>query len=86
MIREFHIPSDTVAALGVTTYLLGLAVGSILWAPLSEMYGRKPIYMASLAVFTLLVLPCALATSFEEILIVRFFGYVATCCGFPNKI
>src|SRR5205814_10504258 len=77
MIKDFHIPSHTMATLGVTTYLLGLAVGAVLWAPLSEMYGRRPVYMASLAFFALLVLPCALATSFEEIIVVRFFGYVS---------
>ncbi len=77
MMSEFKIPDETVATLGLTTYLLGLAVGCVILAPLSEMYGRKPVYVGSMLVFTLLVLPCALATSLEMILVVRFFGALA---------
>jgi MFS family permease len=55
-------------------YLLGLAVGSLVLAPLSEIYGRRPVYIGALAAFCLLVLPCALATSLAEVLVVRFFG------------
>lgn len=74
MMKEFNVSSEPVATLGVTTYLLGLAVGSLILAPLSEMYGRRIVYVGSLAVYCLLVLPCALATSLPEVLVVRFFG------------
>lgn len=74
MMKEFGINSEPVATLGVTMYLIGLAVGSLILAPLSEIYGRRPVYIGALAVFCLLVLPCALATSLSEVLVVRFFG------------
>lgn len=74
MMKEFHVTSEPVATLGVTTYLLGLAVGSLILAPLSEIYGRRPVYIGSLLFYCLMVLPCALATSLSEILVVRFFG------------
>jgi hypothetical protein len=74
MMEEFHVTSEPVATLGVTMYLVGLAVGSLILAPLSEIYGRRVVYSGSLLFFTLMVLPCALATSLSEILIVRFFG------------
>lgn len=74
---EFHVASESIATLGITTYLIGLAVGSLVLAPLSEVYGRRPVYIISIFVFTILVLPCALATSLPEILIVRFFGAFA---------
>lgn len=77
MMEEFNITSEPVATLGVTTYLLGLAVGSLILAPLSEMYGRRIVYACSLAAYCILVLPCALATSLSEVLVVRFFGYVS---------
>ena len=76
MMKEFHMTNQPIATLGVTTYLLGLAAGSLVLAPLSEIYGRRPVYIGSLAFFSLLVLPCALATSISEVLIVRFFAYV----------
>ncbi|RDW84953.1 putative benomyl resistance protein-1 [Coleophoma cylindrospora] len=78
MMEEFGVTSEPVATLGVTMYLTGLAAGSLILAPLSEIYGRRPIYIGSLLIFCLLVLPCALATSLAEILVVRFFGAM---CG-----
>jgi hypothetical protein len=74
MMKEFHVKSEPVATLGVTTYLVGLACGSLVLAPLSEMYGRRIVYTCSLAFYCLMVLPCALATSLSEVLVVRFFG------------
>ncbi|KAL4777242.1 putative MFS multidrug transporter [Aspergillus nidulans var. acristatus] len=70
---EFHI-SKIVALLGVTTYMLGMAFGTIISAPLSEMVGRRPVYIVCLAIFVLLVLVSALARNIEAILIGRFFG------------
>ncbi|KAI0875592.1 major facilitator superfamily domain-containing protein [Hypoxylon argillaceum] len=74
LIKEFDVQSETVATLGVTTYLLGLGVGSLVWAPVSELYGRRPVYIICLFIFTILILPSCLATSLTEILLVRFFG------------
>ncbi len=76
MMKEFKVTSEPIATLGVTMYLVGLAFGSLILAPLSEIYGRRPVYTGSLLFFCLMVLPCALATGLSEILIVRFFGYV----------
>ncbi|GKZ33555.1 hypothetical protein AbraIFM66950_003460 [Aspergillus brasiliensis] len=70
---EFHI-SKLVGLLGVFTYLLGMGAGTIIFAPLSEVIGRRPVYLASMALFLLLILPSALAVNIEEILISRFFG------------
>lgn len=72
----FNEPSRTVATLGVTTYLLGLASGSLIVAPMSELFGRRPVYLICLTVSALLILPAALATSLTEIIVVRFFGAV----------
>ncbi|KAI0912751.1 major facilitator superfamily domain-containing protein [Ustulina deusta] len=74
LIEQFDVPSQTIATLGVTTYLIGLGLGSLVWAPVSELYGRKPVYLVCTAIFTLLILPACLATSLTEILVIRFFG------------
>ena len=65
--------SEPIATLGITTYLLGLALGSLVLAPVSEVYGRKPVYAIAMIIFSLLVIPCAQATSMAEIIVVRFF-------------
>jgi MFS family permease len=58
----------------LTFYLIGLAIGSMFMAPLSEVYGRKPVCVGCLAVFTVLIIPCALAKSVTALIVVRFFG------------
>lgn len=74
LMEAFNVTSEPVATLGVTTYLLGLATGSLLVAPASELWGRKPVYIVCMTCFTLLVIPCCLATSLTEMIIVRYFG------------
>ncbi|KAL8289604.1 hypothetical protein RB597_001300 [Gaeumannomyces tritici] len=74
LMAEFSVQSTTVATLGVTSYLMGLAVGSIVMAPLSELYGRRPLYICCMSVFALLVIPTGVATSLWGIIVVRFVG------------
>ncbi|KAF7716288.1 MFS-type transporter [Penicillium ucsense] len=71
--KEFDT-SNTVVTLGLTVYLVGLAIGSMFTAPLSEVYGRKPVCVVCLALFTILIIPCAVAKSVTTLLVVRFFG------------
>ena len=63
--------------LGLTIYLIGLALGSAILAPLSEMYGRKPVSVLSLLFFTVLIIPCGIGNSTTELIVVRLFGAVA---------
>lgn len=53
--------TNLIATLGVTTYVLGFAFGPLVWAPMSEARGRRPVYLISWAVFTIFQIPCALA-------------------------
>lgn len=45
-----------------------------LQAPLSEVYGRRPIFILTFAMYTLLIIPCALAPNIQTLLAVRFIG------------
>ncbi|KAK2802246.1 hypothetical protein FQN50_007427 [Emmonsiellopsis sp. PD_5] len=74
--EEFETP-EIIVTLGLTFYLIGLAVGSVILAPLSEMYGRKPVSVASMFVFVVLIIPCGLSTSVGELIALRFLGAVA---------
>lgn len=84
MMGTFHVASKTVLVLGVTTYLAGLALGSIILAPLSEMYGRRPVYLIAVLMFCVLIVPCALAQNLATILAVRFFGAIAGSAMISN--
>ena len=76
MMKEFGITNEPLTTTGITFYLLGLAVGSMVLAPASEIYGRRPVYIVALLLFTITVIPCALATSLPQILGLRFLGCV----------
>jgi multidrug resistance protein len=84
MMETFGIRSKTLVILGITTYLCGLAIGSLLLAPLSEMYGRRPVYLIAVAAFTILIIPCALSNNLPQILVMRFFGAIAGAAMISN--
>jgi MFS family permease len=64
--------------------MIGLALGSVILAPLSEMYGRRPIYLVAIVMFGIFTIPCALAPNLEAILISRFFGAIAGSAMISN--
>lgn len=69
---EFHITSPSVSTLAVTIYVLGLAIGPMFTSPLSEIYGRLPVYHATNVVFLAFILGCALSQNFAEFMVFRF--------------
>lgn len=48
--EEFDI-SRVVATLGLSLFVIGLGIGPMVLGPLSEFYGRRPIYIASFTFF-----------------------------------
>ncbi|KAJ5734952.1 uncharacterized protein N7483_000077 [Penicillium malachiteum] len=72
--KDFNISSDIVVLLGLTTNLFGLAIGSVILSSLSEVYGRRLVYLVSVTLFALMILPVALAKNIEAVLICRFFA------------
>ncbi|KAL5394241.1 hypothetical protein PMIN06_006007 [Paraphaeosphaeria minitans] len=84
MMVTFDVKSKTSLVLGLTTYLSGLALGSVVLAPLSEMYGRRPVYLIAVAMFIVLIIPCALAQNLATVLTVRFFGAFAGAAMISN--
>lgn len=84
MQKEFNINSEVIPTLGVTTYLLGLAVGSLFLAPISETYGRRPVYIIAMFFFIIFIIPCATAKTMAEIIVVRFFGAIAGSAMIAN--
>jgi multidrug resistance protein len=65
--------SRIVATLGLSTFVFGLAAGPMVLGPLSEFYGRRPIYIFAYIGFTIWLVPCAVARNIQTTLIARFF-------------
>ncbi|PWY92196.1 MFS general substrate transporter [Aspergillus heteromorphus CBS 117.55] len=76
MMEELGIGSKTLANLGISVYLVGWSVGSLVLAPLSETFGRRPVYIVSLLAFVGFIPGVALANSFALVLIVRVLGSI----------
>ena len=72
LMRDFNVTNQALVTLGLTTYLFGLAAGSLIVAPMSELYGRRLVYISCLLMFVLLMIPTALATSLPQFLVIRF--------------
>ncbi|KAI2617371.1 putative bicyclomycin resistance protein [Hypoxylon sp. NC1633] len=68
---EFHI-SSIVGTLGLSLFVLGIALGPLLMSPLSEFVGRRPIYLASWAMFLIWLIPSAVAPNAATMLVARF--------------
>ncbi|RCI09435.1 hypothetical protein L249_3665 [Ophiocordyceps polyrhachis-furcata BCC 54312] len=66
--------SRLAAVMGLTTYMTGLALGSLMAPPLSELYGRRVVYLVSLGFWSLFIVPAALANSMTVILVARLFS------------
>ncbi|KAJ4328670.1 hypothetical protein N0V84_000861 [Fusarium piperis] len=71
IIAEFEI-SQEVATLGVSLFVLGFAIGPLLWAPLSEMFGRQVLFIGTYAALTAFNAGCAGAKNSWSLLILRF--------------
>ncbi|CAJ2504497.1 Uu.00g118910.m01.CDS01 [Anthostomella pinea] len=74
-------PNGDDKALGsfsVRVYILGFCTGPLVLAPLTDLYGRKPVLLVSSLFFAALTAACGLAPSLESLIAFRFF---AGCFG-----
>lgn len=73
VITRFDV-SYTIAILGLSLYLLGIAFAPITTPHLSERFGRSPVYLTSLPLFALFILGAGLSKNFAGVAICRFFA------------
>jgi MFS family permease len=69
--QEFHQSGDQQRVLPTAVFLVGYVVGPLLFSPLSETIGRKPVLFASFTVFVLATLGCALSPNWASLLVFR---------------
>ncbi|KAK5238300.1 MFS siderochrome iron transporter 1 [Exophiala xenobiotica] len=71
IIQTFGV-SQEVFTLGISLFVLGFAIGPLLWAPLSELYGRQVLFFGTYAVLTVFNAGAAGANSMATLIILRF--------------
>ena len=67
--------------LSLTSYLIGISVGQLLYGPLLDRFGRKMPLYAGLAVYVLASLGCALTNTVETLILMRFIQALGGCAG-----
>ncbi|HBM15021.1 MAG TPA: hypothetical protein DD381_01515 [Lentisphaeria bacterium] len=70
----------TVALVGltITTMLIGMAFGTLVWGVFSDTYGRRPVLIISLIIYSLISLLIACSPNIYCVIILRFFQGVIT--------
>lgn len=68
----FHFPDGSQNVLPATTFLIGFVLGPLVFAPLSEQYGRRPILVTTLCLYVLFTMASALAPTWAGFLVFRF--------------
>ncbi len=58
--------------LTIAFYLLGFGVGQIVYGPVSDRFGRRPVLLIALALYGLATVACALAQSIDALIAARF--------------
>lgn len=78
--KEFKSTNESLGSFAVSVYLLGYAFGPLVKAPLSELYGRWPLYQINTALFILFTAGCAKSTSLALLIGFRFLAGLAGSC------
>jgi multidrug resistance protein len=76
--KDFHQHDPIVGSLTISIFLLGFTLGPLLMAPLSELYGRLPVYHSSTLIFIAFLLGCGWSENITMFLVFRF---LAGCAG-----
>jgi multidrug resistance protein len=78
VLNTFNETSKTIATFVVSVYILGFAIGPLIIAPMSELYGRHHLYNICNLLFVIFNIACALSKSMGMLIAFRFF---AGCAG-----
>jgi len=76
----FAVPYAT-AQMTLTIYLIGIAVGQLIYGPLSDRFGRRPVLLAGIGVYLLGSLAALLAPTIGWLMVARVAQAVGGCAG-----
>jgi DHA1 family bicyclomycin/chloramphenicol resistance-like MFS transporter len=78
--RALHMSIST-TQLTITLYLVGLAVGQLFYGPVSDRFGRRPVLLAGLGLFTLASIVTASAPGPAVLIGSRIVQSIGGCAG-----
>ncbi|KAB2573401.1 Efflux pump rdc3 [Lasiodiplodia theobromae] len=84
LLHDFNSKSSELSSFVLSVYVLGYAVGPMIAAPMSEMYGRFVVYLVTNIGFVAFLAGCALAPSISSFVAFRFFSGAFGSCVISN--
>jgi MFS transporter, DHA1 family, multidrug resistance protein len=70
--RSLHVGNENARQLVVVAYFVGFASTQLVWGPLADRFGRKPILAAGIILYGAFALLCAFSGSFPLLIASRF--------------
>src|SRR5215218_8101589 len=70
--QSLNVAQENDRQLVVIAYFIGFASTQLVWGPLADRFGRKPILAAGIVLYALFALLCAFAASFPLLIAGRF--------------
>lgn len=69
----FFATNEGQVQLTLSTYILGFALGQLIYGPISDSIGRKPVIIYGILTFALVSIGCAMVSNITQLIVLRFF-------------
>jgi MFS transporter, DHA1 family, multidrug resistance protein len=80
LVEDFHT-RPAMVKLTLSLFLVGFAAAQLVYGPLSDRLGRRPVLVAGLAIYVIGSIACVAAPSIEAMIAARFLQAVGACAG-----
>ncbi|MEM6160817.1 Bcr/CflA family multidrug efflux MFS transporter [Erwinia sp. P6884] len=78
--REFDVPAGSVQ-MTLNLYILGFALGQLIYGPLADSFGRKPVIAIGTLIFAVAAAACALSQTIEQLIFMRLLHGLSAAAG-----
>lgn len=83
-LQEHYHVSQEVIFLGISLYVLGFGLGPLLWGPLAQIFGKRPVYLVTYAMFAAFLFGVSEANNIGTLLVCRFLAGTSGSSSFNN--
>jgi DHA1 family bicyclomycin/chloramphenicol resistance-like MFS transporter len=78
--RDFHATAAA-AQLTITLYIVGLSIGQLIYGPISDRFGRRPVLLLGLALYTVASVAASVSPSLGALIAARMTQALGGCVG-----
>jgi DHA1 family multidrug resistance protein-like MFS transporter len=83
-LEEYYHTSEEVILLGVALFVLGFALGPLVFGPMAQLIGNRPTYIGSYLCFTAFAFGASEARNIQTLIVMRFFSAVMGSSSLNN--